>query len=796
MLHLAAGTLPPAPWSNVLANPDFGCLVTESGTQCTWAGNSSEWRLSPWPNDPVRDLGGEMLYLRDEETGRVWTPTPRPIPGEGDYQVRHGCGYSEFRHHALGLLQRLRVVVDAQAPVKLLRLTMTNVWPWPRRVTATYYVEWVLGTLRSDTAPHLVVNWDADDSALLARNAFVDENEGAEATAFVTASLPPHGLCADRGEFLGPGGDAHAPAALDHIGLCGRVRAGDDPCAVYQVHLDIPAGGTVAVHFVLGQGGGGAEAASLVRRFRAPAEADACEARCHRHWEACLSAIQVETPEPAMDLLINRWLPYQVLACRLWGRSGYYQSSGAFGYRDQLQDVMALCWAAPDLSREHILRAARRQFQDGDVLHWWHESPLRGVRTRCSDDLLWLPFVVAHYLRHTGDQSILDESASYLAGPPLPREETEHYAQFVSSPETGSVYEHCRRAIDRASTVGPHGLPTIGSGDWNDGMNRVSIAGRGESVWLAWFLARVCDDFAPCCQDRGDDALAAHYRALSAEMRRRAEESGWDGEWYRRGFYDDGRPLGSAANDECRIDLIAQAWSVLAGTPSPERAHQAMAAAWRYLVREQERLVLLLTPPFDRSRQDPGYIKAYPPGIRENGGQYTHAAAWAVWAFAELGDGERAMRLFRLLNPVLRTTSREQVEHYRVEPYVLAGDVYGAPPHVGRGGWTWYSGAAGWLYRAAIEAILGLKRHGQELEIAPCLPADWPGYRVRLRRGSTRYLITARRRSDGGEDTTIHLDGRLLTNRRIPFLDDGASHDVLVEIGPDQTPVIAPTAGE
>lgn len=794
VIHLAAGALAPAPWSNVLANPGFGCLVSESGSQCTWAGNSSEWRLSPWPNDPVRDRSGETLYLRDEETGRFWTPTPRPIPGEGDYQVRHGAGRSEFRHHGHGLLQRLAVVVDPAAPVKLLRLTLTNVWPWPRRITATCYVEWVLGSLRSESAPHVIVDWDSEGSALLARNAFVVE--GSEATAFLTASLPPHGLCADRREFLGRGGDVHDPAALRRIGLSGRVRAGDDPCAVYQVHLDIPAGDTVTVHFALGQGTDRVEACALARRFRDAAEAEACEQRSRRHWEQHLSALEVHTPEPAMDLLINRWLPYQVLACRLWGRSGYYQSSGAFGFRDQLQDVMALTWAAPELTREHILRAAGRQFQDGDVLHWWHEAPLRGVRTRCSDDLLWLPFAVSHYLHHTGDETILGETLPYLAGPPLQRDQTEHYAEFVPSREAGSVYEHCLRTIDRASTVGPHGLPTIGSGDWNDGFNRVSTTGRGESVWLAWFLARVCDDFAPWCERRGDPGLAAHYRSLAEEMRRAAEAEGWDGEWYRRAYYDDGSPLGSAANDECRIDLIAQAWSVLAGAPSRDRASRAMDAAWRHLVRERERLVLLLAPPFDRSRQDPGYIKGYPPGIRENGGQYTHAAAWAVWAFAMLGDGERAMTLFRLLNPILRTDNAEGMEAYRVEPYVLAGDVYGVAPHTGRGGWTWYSGAAGWLYRAGVEALLGLRRHGDELEIDPCLPEDWAGFSARLRCGKSCYEITVERRTKAEAGPLVVLDGQRLGDRRIPFRDDGGRHTVIARVPATRPPSPTTTDGQ
>lgn len=781
LLHLSSGRLPPAPWSNVIANPGFGCLVTETGSSCTWAGNSSEQRLTPWSNDPAGDRSGETVYLRDEETGAVWTPTPRPIPTGEDYQVRHGAGYSEFVHHSHGLIQSLRIHVDPDAPVKLCRLTLTNAWSWTRRITATCYAEWVLGTLRADSAPFIVADYDPDSCALLARNSF--SRQAGNPVAFLTASLPPHGLCTDRTEFLGRGGGVEKPAALGRIGLSGRIRPGDDPCAAYQVHLDIPAGETISVYFILGQGEDRERATALAQRFRLDSQADASWERNRRRWRALFDAIQVETPEPAMDLLLNQWLPYQALTCRLWGRSGYYQSSGAFGFRDQLQDVMALTWAAPEVARAQIARAASRQFQDGDVLHWWHEAPLRGVRTRCSDDLLWLPFVVAHFERCTGDDTILRESASYLAGPPLQADESEHYTEFQPSVESGSIYEHCCRAIDRASTVGPHGMPTIGSGDWNDGFNRVSTTGRGESVWLAWFLARVCDDFAPCCERQGDAALAERYRLLADEMRQRADAEGWDGQWYRRAYFDDGTPLGSSGNDECRIDLIAQTWSVFANDPPTVRARQAMVSAWQQLVREDERLIVLLAPPFDRTGKDPGYIKGYPPGIRENGGQYTHAATWAVWAFARLGDGDRAMRLFQLLNPILRTATAEQVDRYRVEPYVLAGDIYSIAPNTGRGGWTWYSGAAGWLYRAGIEALLGLKQRGDELELSPCLPADWPGYRACVRRGGARYRIGVANHAGGGRgEVAIVLDDRPIQGCRLPFVDDGQTHQVEVTL--------------
>lgn len=777
VLHLEKGQRPPAPWANVIANPRFGCLVSEAGSCCTWSGNSGEHRLSTWNNDPVSDPSGEVLYLRDEETAEVWSPTPAPCPADTPYQVRHGAGYSEYRHNSHGLEQSWRLWVDREAPVKIGRLTLRNCWDRPRRITATYYLEWVLGLTRAATWPHIVCEFEP--GVLLARNTFPPG--AGSAVAFLTASLPPHGLTTDRREFLGRSGGLEEPDALFRIGLSGRVESGGDPCAAYQVHIDLPPGDEQRIYFVLGEGADRAEALELARHFRQPERAEAAAAAAEQFWEEFLGRVQIQTPDPATDLLVNRWLPYQTLACRLWGRSGFYQSSGAFGFRDQLQDVQALLWTHPEWTREHILRCAARQFREGDVLHWWHEGPLRGVRTRCSDDLLWLPFVTAQYIRSSDDHSILNESVPYLQGPLLERDENECYAEYEPSLESGSLYEHCCRAIARAGAVGPHGLPVIGNGDWNDGFNRISTTGRGESVWLGWFLVRVCRDMAPLCEHMGDPPLAEHYRALGENLLQQVEENGWDGAWYRRAYYDDGTPVGSAQSDECRIDLIAQTWSVLAQEAPTARARQAMESACRHLVREDTRQILLLAPPFDRTRKDPGYIKGYPPGIRENGGQYTHAATWAVWAAAGLGDGELGWHLFNLLNPITHTAGPRGVECYRTEPYVLAGDVYGAPPHVGRGGWTWYSGASGWLYRAALEALLGLKRSGNSLEIQPCLPAAWERFQVSLRFGDSRYEIEVENCGGGPREMAeLILDGKPQRGARIPFADDGGEHRVKV----------------
>jgi len=777
VIQTPKGMMPPAPWSNVLASPHFGTLISSNGSSCTWAHNASESRITPWLNDPVSEPSGEVLYLRDEETNEVWTPTPDPMPDDGDYRIRHGLGYTVFQHASKDLDQVLHVHVDPNMPVKICRLSLTNRSDWVRRITATYYLEWVLGTNRIDHAHHLRSGVEVDLAAITAFNPFSPRS--GEARAFVATTLPLHGFTTCRRDFLGPGGSIRDPAALRRIGLSGRSGKGIDPCGAIQVHLDLPPGQTSSVDFLVGQGRDHAEARLLIQTFRRTGATDASRRDAMERMRDFLAPVKIQTPEPAMDLMLNDWLPYQALMGRIWGRTGYYQSSGAFGFRDQLQDMLAMLWYKPEMVRAHLLTAASRQFIEGDVLHWWHEMPLRGVRTRCSDDLLWLPYAVAHYVQTTGDKTVLDEQVPYLDGPTLPPDESERYAEFPASARSESLFEHCRRALDRAASVGPHGLPTIGNGDWNDGFNRVSLTGRGESVWLAWFLIRVLNDFSECCLIQDDSDSAQQYRHLADVLNRQVDKVAWDGQWYQRAFFDDGTPLGSARSDECRIDLIAQAWSVIGPDQVTDRARQAMASAQKHLVDDHDRLIQLLTPPFDQGRHDPGYIKGYPPGIRENGAQYTHAATWAVWAMAKLGDGNRAMELFRLLNPVLRTDSPAGSAHYRLEPYVLAGDIYSVGDNRGRGGWSWYTGAAAWLYRAGMEALLGLRRRGDELEISPCLPSDWPGFEATLKRGSSGYKIRVEiLDADSTDEPGLDFDGQPRQGNSIPFVDDGRNHEV------------------
>ncbi|CAN5406137.1 hypothetical protein BH10CHL1_BH10CHL1_00970 [soil metagenome] len=790
VIYLRPGETTPAPWINVIANPDFGFLVSETGGGYTWSINSGENRITTWRNDPVSDMPAEVIYVRDEETAEIWSPTPQPAPTNQPYLVRHGAGYTQFEHNSHNLNHQLRLFVApdgvaqgmASAPVKIAHLRLENVDERPRRLTITYYADWVLGVDRDSTQQYLAPEFEESCGCLLVRNAY--SAEFGQRVAFLAASKELHGLTTDRTEFLGRLGDIRRPAALERVGLAGRLEAGIDSCGVLQLHVDLAPGASEEVYFLIGQGANREQALALVEQFKKPEIISAAWQATQDQWKNILGTLTVKTPDPAMDLLLNQWLLYQALACRTWGRSALYQSSGAFGFRDQLQDVMALIHARPDLTRQHILETARHQFEAGDVLHWWHPPAGRGVRTRISDDLLWLPYVTANYVAATGDTGILNETMPFLRGEPLREDEEERYSLYDSTEAVYSLYEHCRRALRKGTTAGSHGIPLMGAGDWNDGMNRVGIQGKGESIWLGWFLNATLNDFASLCENTGKQDHATTYRQQAETIRQALEQNGWDGQWYRRAYYDDGTPLGSAQNRECQIDSIAQSWSVLSHAGEPARAKQAMQAVSNRLVKQDGRLILLFTPPFDKTTKDPGYIKGYLPGIRENGGQYTHAALWTIWAFASMGDGEQAEALFRLINPIYRADSAEKSETYKVEPYVIAADVYGVPPHVGRGGWTWYTGSAGWMYRLGIEAILGVHRMFDHLRIDPCIPQQWPGYTVVYRNGQTTYQIQIDNSAGVNRGVKqVLIDGLVAADGRIQLYDDGKTYQVVVEMG-------------
>jgi cyclic beta-1,2-glucan synthetase len=782
---LGPGQSTPAPWINVIANPSFGFQVATEGSGFTWALNSRENQLTPWSNDPVSDRPGEAFYVRDEDSGFVWTPTALPMRDEtATYLARHGRGYSRFEHEAHEIATELLQYVPIDAAIKISRLTLRNRTARARRLSVTAYVEWVLGPSRSAANAFVTTEIDTATGAMFARNPW--RTAFGSHVAFLDMKGEQSEWSGDRRLFIGRNRTLADPAALaGDAALSNTVGAGIDPCGAQRVAVDLPPYGSAEVVVFLGEATDADTARLLIARYRA-ADLDAVLADVTRHWDDILGMVVVKTPDRAMDIMLNGWLLYQTLACRVWARSGFYQASGAYGFRDQLQDGMALAHARPSLTREHLLRAAARQFVEGDVQHWWLPHSGQGVRTFISDDRAWLAFATAHYVAATGDARILDYEVPFLEGQRLRPGEHDSFFHPAVADTTASLFEHCARALDHSLVVGAHGLPLMGTGDWNDGMNRVGEEGRGESVWLGWFLHASLSAFAPLAEARGETARAAQWRAHAAGLKDALEREAWDGHWYLRGFFDDGTSFGGAAGEECRIDSLTQSWSVLSGVADPARATEAMMSVERHLIRKEESLALLFTPPFDKTALDPGYIKGYPPGVRENGGQYTHAALWSVMAFAALGDGDKAANLFSLLNPVNHARTRAEVHRYKVEPYVVAADVYAKRPHVGRGGWTWYTGSAGWMQRAGIEAILGVRVEGGFLLLDPCIPKKWPGFEVVVRHRSAQYAITVDNTDGAGHGIRLaKLDGQSIETRplRIAVVDDGAIHRLHIRLG-------------
>jgi len=768
----------PAPWLNVVANPDFGFQVSESGAGFTWAENSRENKLTPWFNDPVTDNPGEIFYLRDEESGRFWSMTALPVREQEPYTIVHGQGYSIFRHDSHGIDQELTMFVPREDGIKVNLVSLVNHTDRERHLKLTHYLWPVLGVSEQQTQMHIITDYLPEEQVLLIRNPYNSDFPGRIVVCAISA--PVSGYTGDREEFIGRGHDLKNPLAMARAGLSNRTGAGFNPCAALETVISLMPGEKSRLVVLLAQAMDLPAAKALVEKYRSLPAADAALAQVKAYWTEKLGTVQVKTPDPSMDTLLNGWLLYQSMTCRLWARSAFYQSGGAYGFRDQLQDVLSVLHCAPELARRQILLHCAHQFVEGDVQHWWHPGAGdKGIRTRFSDDLLWLPYVASEYLRKTGDMAILTEEVAFLEDDPLEEGQDERYGIPRLAEEKASVYQHCLRAIDRSLRFGSHGIPLMGSGDWNDGMNTVGNLGRGESIWLGWFLCDILQRFARICESLSDQARGEKYREQAGKIALNIETNAWDGSWYRRAYFDDGTPLGSAENTECKIDSLAQSWAAISGFGQPDRVRQAMAAVEHNLVRREDGLIMLFTPPFDAGELEPGYIKGYLPGVRENGGQYTHAAVWVVYALAKMGLGSQAADLYHLINPLNHARTPMECANYKVEPYVMAADIYAVSPHIGRGGWTWYTGAAGWMYTVGLEWILGLQMEKDRLRICPCIPPEWEGYTIDYRYGSTLYRIQVTNRDKGrGGEAVITIDGQPAEGETIPLLDDQKTHRI------------------
>ena len=756
--------------------------MSEGGSGYTWSENAHEFRITPWYNDPICDMSGEALYVRDEETGRFWSPSPMPAPGKNNYISRHGFGYSIFEYDDYGIASELKIYVSPDKPVKYSVLKLKNHSGRKRKLSLTAYCDLVLGDVKKKTAMHIVTEIDSRSGALIARNPYNTEFGGR--VIFLDVNESKRSVTGDRTEFIGRNGSLKAPACMERVKLSGKIGPALDPCAAMQTIIEIEDGQEHETVFILGAGKTPDEARNLILNSRGVGPARAELETIWTFWKDILGHVYLETPDKSLDILTNGWLLYQTIACRFFARSGYYQSGGAYGFRDQLQDVMALMFSAPGYAREHILRAAAHQFKEGDVLHWWHPPSDRGVRTHCSDDYLWLPLCVSRYVKVTGDTGVLGEAIPFLEGRPLADTEETYYDKMNKSEEKAPLYEHCVRALRKSLVVGKHGLPLMGGGDWNDGMNRVGEKGVGESVWLAFFLYHVLTEFSGIAGFQGDIELEKLCLEHAELLKKNIEASAWDGKWYLRAFFDGGELLGSASNQECSIDSISQSWSVLSRIGCNERARTAMESFYRELVDHDHGLVLLLKPPFDLTPLNPGYIKGYVPGVRENGGQYTHAAIWGAMAFALLGDYDKAWGLFNMLNPVNRGKTREAAETYKIEPYVVAADIYFNPQHIGRGGWSWYTGSAGWMYRLITEFMLGMKLENGKLFFKDfCLPAVWKEFKIHYRFQGTFYHISFKISASSGKIKRMVFDGLEQSLQGITLKDDHVEHVVEIDIG-------------
>ncbi|HOJ10547.1 MAG TPA: glycosyl transferase, partial [Clostridiales bacterium] len=778
----------PTPWANIISNENFGFIITESGGGYTWAGNSRENKLTPWSNDPVKDTMGEVIYIRDDETGEFWSITPSPVRNKGEYLITHGAGYTSFKYAHQGIDQELVQFAAVNDPVKISVIKLkgktgqTSQASQTRKLSLFFFVRPILGVSEKITSQYITTEMDSKSGVFTIKNNYNVDFPGR--ITFIDSSEQKQSFTGDRMEFIGVEGSLEKPEAVSKENLSGTIGAGLDPCAAIQVEVSLNQGEEKELVFLLGQGKSMEQVLDIIEKYRNVNRAKRELKEVKKAWKERLEVIQVQTPDDSMNIMLNYWLLYQVISCRLLSRAAFYQSGGAFGFRDQLQDVMSLTYALPEFTRWQILLHSSRQFVEGDVQHWWHVEVGKGIRTRYSDDLLWLPYVTADYIMCTGDWSVLDVEMPYIEDDLLPEDQDERYSIPRVSDKRATLYEHCINSISRALNLGEHGIPLMGSGDWNDGMNKVGSGGRGESVWLGWFLCSILEKFIPICKKAGDEDRAGQYKEISANIIQAIENNAWDGSWYLRAWFDDGKPLGSTENTECRIDSIAQSWAAISGLGDIERTKEALKAVQNYLINKEEGIIKLFTPPFDKGDLEPGYIKGYVPGVRENGGQYTHAAVWVILAFAMIGDGDKAHQLFHMINPINHSRTQIETARYKTEPYVMAADVYAIPPNTGRGGWTWYTGAAGWMYRVGVEHILGIKKRGDAILIDPCIPSGWKEYLVKYKYENSLYNIEFKNSNGVNKGVQrIYLDGIEIKGNLIQLKKDGKEHKVEVIMG-------------
>lgn len=762
VIKLSNYTSTPAPWINVISNDNFGFFISETGASHTWYKNSRENKITPWSNDWVKDPLGEAIYIRDNTLGTYFSITPKPVRDEGEYIIRHGFGYSSFSHNTKDINSSMTVFAPRDENLKIQKVVLENKSNEDKEISVFYYAQLVLGVLNYDTSKYITTY--NKGNYIYGQNPYSEFFGNLKAYSTILGGESLSFTC-DRKEFIGASRSLESPKGLEYKNLKGEFGSALDPCLVTECKINIKKGEKREIVILLGEEEKEDNIQNIIEKYSNISNVYEELNKTKAYWRDFLGNISVKTENKSMDYLLNGWLLYQNYSCRYLARTAFYQSGGAYGFRDQLQDSMSLGLIDPNITKTQILRSASRQYLEGDVQHWWHPVINSGIRTRFSDDLLWLPFVTEEYIKVTGDYSILKEKALYLEDEPLKEGEDERYTIVNQSSKEGSIYEHCIKAIEKSLKFGVHNIPLMGSGDWNDGMSTVGNKGKGESVWLGWFLYKILSDFEDLANYMNDEEKINKYKDIKEFIRENIEKNAWDGKWYKRAYFDDGTPLGSKENEECKIDSLSQSFALISGGGDKERGKKAIESTIENLVDEELGLIKLLSPPFEKSKLEPGYIKGYVAGVRENGGQYTHAATWVILALTKLNMGDKALKYFNMINPINHTRTEAECEKYKLEPYVMAADVYIREPHGGRGGWSWYTGTAGWMYKVGLENILGFTKYkGEGYKINPCVPSEWSGFAININNEKEQYKITVKK----GTENKIIINGKEIKGDIIP----------------------------